>query len=299
MTTSIELTQNDKVCLGKVLKHLDAWCADNPIPAGVCQVAAGAALVSLGVHCGAIEIGAALLATHVPVVNPGGAMGLIGGAVGGGWAGSLLGGIGIAAAGTAIGIPAAIVVGGAACVFGLAGYAVGDIAHNLMFQAVDPLSLVMPGSLLVVGTYLMIKGALKVLDGMGMLAPLRAGIHKAKNSILTLNPISAEIVARTKVELAGFAAEWTTPPQSSAEVSAASATIAACGAGGLAAGSAIASGSVMLMGSSTLGSFALSAGLISAPLWPVIAGVAVAGGLGYTAFKAARYVLKKPAPARI
>lgn len=63
---------------------------------------------------------------------------------------------------------------------------------------------------------------------------------------------------------------------------------AAAGAGGAAVGAAYAAGTVTILGSSTLGGIGLSLGLVSAPLWPVIAGGAGAAGLGYVSWKLLR-----------
>jgi hypothetical protein len=65
------------------------------------------------------------------------------------------------------------------------------------------------------------------------------------------------------------------------------ATVAA-GAGGAAAGAAYAAGTVTVLGSSTLGGIGLSLGLVSAPVWPVIAGGLGAAGLGYLGWKVLR-----------
>ena len=292
-TTTINLDNDAQNGLEKALLYLKAWRLENEVPFGVAQIAAGAALVALGVQNGAIEIGVALLPTCTPIVSSGGTMGFLGGFMGGGWAGSLLGSIGVVALGSGIGIPAVVVAGGAACILGLAGYAVGDIAHNIMFPGVDPLSLVMPGSLLLVGTYLMIKGAREVLDATGVLTLLKSRVSKAKDGALTLKPIAQQIVARTKLEWAGYTAELAKAPRTPSEALAMSSTVAACGAGGLAVGTAVATSSVTLLGSSTLGSIAVSAGLATPPLWPVIAGVAIAGGIGYSAFKGVSYLRQK------
>lgn len=278
--------------LSKTLAHLHVWCANNPVPFGVAQMAMGAALVSAGVKCGAIEIGAALLATEVPIVNSGGAAGFLGGAVTGGWVGAVLGGIGVAAGGGAIGIPAALVAGGAAVVMGLAGYTAGDILHNLANQPVDPLSLVVPGSLLVVGTYLIIQGGRSILQGMGVLPAFMNTLSDVKDKALDLKPLVAQVIARSKAQWSDFSEHWAAPPESASEVTASIASTAAFGAGGLVVGGAVAASSVTVLGSSALGGLALSAGLVSAPLWPAIAGVAVGGYVGYSAFKAVRYVVR-------
>lgn len=72
----------------------------------------------------------------------------------------------------------------------------------------------------------------------------------------------------------------------------AGATVAA-GAGGAAAGAAYAASTVTVLGSSTLGGIGLSLGLVSAPVWPVIAGSVGAAGLGYVGWKVLRSSLKR------
>ena len=60
-------------------------------------------------------------------------------------------------------------------------------------------------------------------------------------------------------------------------------------AGGMASlGGLAATGSVTVLGSHALGAAALSLGLVSAPLWPVIAGGAAGLGLGYAAWSTVR-----------
>jgi hypothetical protein len=283
MTILINLDNDAQTGLEKVMHQIREWNAEHKVPVAVAQMALGASLIALGVQSGAIEIGASLLPVQTPVINAGGTTGLTARVIAGSWAGSLLGGIGIAAAGSAIGIPAALVAGGAACVLGLAGYTLGDITHNLMMRSFDPLSLVLPGSMLFVGTYLFIKGAREFLEGTGALASLKAGIGKAKDGVLTLFPVTQHILVRTKAEWAGFTAELANV--SHQEPLATGTAIAACGAGGMAIGSALATGSVTVLGSSTLGALGLSVGLLTAPLWPVIASAAIAGGLGYAALR--------------
>jgi len=72
----------------------------------------------------------------------------------------------------------------------------------------------------------------------------------------------------------------------------AGATVAA-GAGGAAAGAAYAASTVTVLGSSTLGGIGLPLGLVSAPVWPVVAGGVGAAGLGYVGWKVLRSALKR------
>ena len=67
------------------------------------------------------------------------------------------------------------------------------------------------------------------------------------------------------------------------------ATGAAMAAAGTAVGGSLAAGSVTVLGSQAIGSVALSLGVVSAPLWPVIAGGAAGLAIGYGAWKTARH----------
>lgn len=61
-----------------------------------------------------------------------------------------------------------------------------------------------------------------------------------------------------------------------------------CTVAGTSLGGSVAAGSVTVLGSHALGGVALSLGLVSAPLWPVIAGGAAGLAVGYGAWKLCR-----------
>jgi hypothetical protein len=260
---------------------------------GVAEMAAGAAMVAMGVKSGAIEIGANLLVTHTPLMNAGGLAGAIAGAAVGSWVGSTLGAIGVAAAGTAIGIPAAVVIGGAAVIFALAGYALGDVLHNYLTPDLDVMTLLGGGALLLAGTYLLVKGGRRLIREYNLLEPLKNTLLDIRDGLLILPSITAKVIARTQEELAGFAAEWTMGSETPLEAGLITAGAAAMGAVGMAAGGSLALSSVAVMGSSTLGSVAVAIGLMTPPLWPALAMGALFTGLGYTAIKAGKYGLSR------
>lgn len=81
-------------------------------------------------------------------------------------------------------------------------------------------------------------------------------------------------------------------PVAVGEVLGAGAT-AAAGAGGAVVGAAYAASTVTILGSPTLGGIGLSLGLVSAPIWPVIAGGVGAAGLGYMGWKLLRSPLQR------
>jgi hypothetical protein len=253
-------------------------------------MAAGAAMVAMGVKSGAIEIGANLLGTHNPLMNTGTMVGTATGIGFGAWVGAMLGSIGVAAAGTAIGIPAIVVIGGAAVIFGLAGYTLGDLANNFLTPSLDIATLVGGGSLLVAGTYLLIKGARRILSHQNLKSALLNKVSDIREGLIILPSLTAEVIAHTKEELASFATELMTLPETKVEAALTSASTVALGAVGVVASGSVATGSITVFGSSALGGYALSLGLISAPIWPVIAGGLLAGGVGYTAIKAVKHL---------
>jgi hypothetical protein len=98
---------------------------------GVLEMAAGAGILAYGVHSGLICFGTDIVGTSVSSWN---IESIVGGGLGGGLgatAGMILGGIGVAGAGSAIGIPAAMVAGGAAAVLAAFGYVGGDLLTHV------------------------------------------------------------------------------------------------------------------------------------------------------------------------
>lgn len=253
-------------------------------------MAVGASLLALGVSTGAIELGNALVATSTPLINSEALMGAVTGLTAGAWVGYLLGAIGVAAGGTAFGIPAAVVIAGASVIFSLAGYAAGDVVHNLITPSLNLGGLVSSGSALAVGTYLLIRGGRRLMRACSKSPAQQSDLPDTRHGKLHLQPLAAAIIARTKQELAGFTAELTTAPASPSEVAVLSGGTVSLGAVGGVAGGALAAGSVTVMGSPFLGGLMLSMGIVSAPLWPVVAGVVAGGSLGYGLVKAFKHL---------
>jgi hypothetical protein len=289
MTTDFPLNPNALSGLQKLQVRINAWCSEHQVAIGVGEMAVGASLIALGVSTGAIELGNALVATSTPLINPEALMGSITGLAAGSWVGYLLGAVGVAAGGTAFGIPAVLVIAGAAAIFSLAGYAAGDIVHNMITPSLNLGHLVASGSALAVGTYLLIRGGRRLLRSFGECSALKLNLPDTRHGKLYLQPLATAIIARTKQELAGFTAVLTTSPASPSEVAALSGGAVSLGALGGIAGGAVAAGSVTVMGSPMLGCLALSMGVVSAPLWPVVAGVLAGGSLGFGLVKALKH----------
>ena len=182
---------------------------------------------------------------------------------------AIIGGVGIAAGGGAIALPASL-LGIAGAGIGLfAGYSIGDVAHNLLQHVPSFLSYVKAGSLLVVGTMLIIDGCRRILGS----EAFKKSWSSFKNGTLYLADIAMRVVCKSVKELSHF---WSNSPAGGASA------IAGAAAGvtvGTSIGTSIAASGVTVLGSHALGGFALSMGLVSAPVLPAIA-LAIGCGAG-------------------
>ena len=133
-------------------------------------------------------------------------------------------------------------------------------------------------SIVAVGAALLIDGARRIVKDERLLAVA----SKFKDGVIQLAPQATEIVAASWEELQGLVEELSRSP--SAYATASTGTIA-----GAAFGSTRAAGSVTVFGSSSLGAVALSLGLVSALVWPIIAGGAAGLTLGVAAWKGIKY----------
>ena len=230
-------------------------------------------------------MGSQIFATQLGGENIESIVGALGGPGIGAIAGYIIGGIGVVGMGTGIGIPAALLMSGAAAVFSLFGYTAGDLIHNFMHIPVDFADFAANGSLLLIGLALIVHGA-RTCIGDDKILPLFA---QFKDGVINLKGSSSKIIASTIEELNSFTEEFLKIPETKQEITASASTASAGAIGGAVAGTALAASSVSVLGSSTLGGVAISLGIVSAPVWPIIAGVAGGAGLGYTAYKAFKY----------
>jgi uncharacterized membrane protein YebE (DUF533 family) len=294
MTTELALPDDQSATDGwfqKAFASTKVWCEENQWAIGLGEMAVGAGLVAWGVKNGVIEMGAQLLGTQ-PAGLTFATKGLVTGVGLGALAGHILGGIGVAAMGTAIGIPALLVAGGSAAVFGLAGYNIGQFFDVQFPPSIGVVELAATGGLLVVGVALLVGGARRLIAD----SKVAVAMSYVKEKTLVLSELAAPVVARTKEELNGFYEELMTWPKTPTQAALGVSSAALAGWGGAAVGGAVAASSVTFLGSSALGGVALSLGLVSAPIWPVIAGVAGGAGLGYAAYKAVKYWVQKGDP---
>jgi hypothetical protein len=278
----ITMSEEDKQAFKRALALARDWSRQHQAEVGVLEGALGASLLALAVHNGVIRMGVDMVGSAMSGFNTeSGVGGAIGGAVGAA-AGKLLGSIGIAAGGTAIAVPAGLLIGGGALLLGALGYACGDILHNYLHPPFSLDQLIGNASLLAVGLALLIDGARRIAVD----SRVREAASRVRSGVIYLREVAVAVVARSMSELErwmrGQAADLVATAGPAGGLGAAGAVAA----GGLAVGSSIAASSVTVLGSHALGTAALSLGLVSAPLWPVILCGAAGLGIGFAGWKA-------------
>jgi hypothetical protein len=180
-------------------------------------------------------------------------------------------------------------MGGGSLILGLAGYGLADVVQKFLHPIPSFLDLASSGALVLVGVALLVDGARRVFKDPDVTALMAS----FKNNVLALHQLTPTRVIESlsglstyfESEILPFLTELANNPK----LAAAMAGLAALGAAG---GSAVAASSVTLLGSSSLGALGLSLGIVSAPVWPIVAG----GGLAVAAAYGAWRYLKRGAP---
>ncbi|MBI5268733.1 MAG: hypothetical protein HY856_03555 [Burkholderiales bacterium] len=262
--------------LRQLKQHAVDWCSKHQWQLGVTEMALGAALLTAGWQNGAIQMGVDFVAHKL---NPGWAAEITGGASGlAGLATYFVGNVGVAALGGAFCIPALAIAGGAALVLGLAGYGAAQLVQEFLHQAPSLGQFTTAAGLVAVGSWLIIDGARRVpLIREGLAQAKEAGLHLARVAGAFVVDSSTAFATLVKDEVAPFLQKLAKDPATGAAI---------LGSAGLGtAGALIAPSLVTVMGSSTLGSAALAVGLVSAPVWPIVAGVGAGLAAGYGLWK--------------
>ena len=256
--------------------YVNAWCAQHQWQTGVAQMALGAGIIAVGLKTGALQMGADVViiafgketTTTLLAAGAGAALGTL--------PGFLLSNIGVAALGTAIGVPALALMGGGALILGLAGYGVSGLIQDFLHPVPNFIDLASSSALVLVGVALIVDGARRIKND----PDVRSRMAAFRNNVLALHRVAtarvidsmSSLCAYFESEVLPFLGEATNPK-------AATATAALAALGGAAGGNAFAVSSVTLLGSSSLGALGLSLGIVSAPIWPIVAG----GGLALAA----------------
>jgi hypothetical protein len=281
MSNDIILSPNTLQTAGGLFTQIRQWCHTHQVAIGVGEMAVGVGLVAWGVNNGFIEMGSQVVGTLMQNPNTAAHYGALAGSGIGALAGAVIGAIGVVGMGTAIGIPAVLLSGGAAIVCALAGYTLTDVIAQLITPPIDLLSLASSGALLGLGIYLVVKGAQRIL-GTAMGQQARTWV---KDATLHLCQIAAQVVARSIEEARAFAKDFKLS-ENAIKNGVKLGSYATGGVIGFGAGTLLAGGSVTVLGSPALGAVALSLGLISAPVWPVVAATLGCAALGGVAYKA-------------
>jgi hypothetical protein len=274
----IELSVQERGKFLQVLDYVQETAEQNQWAVGAAEMAAGVALITAGLSLGDVGIGPQIVGLDGPF-NWESLAGAGAGATAGAIAGKIIGGIGLAAGGTAIGIPASILALGGAAVLGAFGYAVGDAVHNFLTPPIDLASFAAGASLSAIGLALIFDGAKRL---MGDAAFRSATCNFADECICLFRTTRRVVIDAT--EYAGR-----TIVENKEAVGGTSGAVAGAAAGA-AVGTSVAASSVTVLGSQALGSAALSMGLVSAPVLPVVAVGAAGAAAGYGLWKAGSWL---------
>ena len=249
------LNDADKRAYRKAFDFSKRWCSEHQVLFGVGQMALGASMMTWGLHTSSVQLG-------TDVVSNGGALGGAAGLGIGAIAGNIIGAIGIAPLG-GIAIPAIAMVAGGAAIFGAFGYAADDIAARFSDDVGGFGDLLLGASAFFVGLAMFLDGARRVAKD----ANIQKMVSKFKDGVIYLTKKSLEGTANT---WKGVQMQLKRLGYSGALTGSASTAI------GMVAGAGLSASSVTVLGSPFLGTLALTAGFISAPIWPVFAGGAAA-----------------------
>lgn len=225
-----QLSEHEKTAFNEVFDYIDNFSKQHPCAVGGLEIAAGAGLIALGIKLGHIAMGHnAVMGVDIGDFNLESLTGAIGGSGLALTAKAVIGGMGLVAAGSGWAVPAALV----GAIGGVVGYAGGDLLHNFLNPGLDVVQVVGAGSLLAVGTALVIDGCQRIL-GSEFVAELWSSL---RNGVLHLVEITKQVVAESMEAASDF---WgrltrniTSAPTCVPDTAGTSATTVVAAAGGL------------------------------------------------------------------
>lgn len=279
----IVLSPADTSARLRLLERCKVWAAAHQAEIGIAEMALGAALLAWGVSNGQVLMGEHAVASRLSDLGAS-AGGAVGGAAGAGFAVTLLKGLfvgGMVGVQGVVAVPALVLVGGGALILGAFGYTAGDIAGRLIEPNLG--ELLGAASALSVGLAFLVDGARRFIKDERVLAVSARFV----NGVIHLVQRTGELVATTLDELKLLAQEFAKNP------AAAAASGGGAALAGGAVGASLAAGSVTVLGSHTLGAAAVSLGLVSAPVWPIVACGAAGLAAGAALFVAAKRLARR------
>lgn len=280
MGTDIVMREPDKDGFLRAIDYCGEWAKNHQAEVGAVEMALGAGILSWGVMNGHIGIGQEVVASQLAEIT-----GSIGATGGGLAAMTILKGLfvgGIVGVQGAVAIPALALIGGSTAIFGALGYTGGDFIEKVLNPPMGIEEFLGGASILAVGVGLMIDGGRRIIKDERML-DMTSSI---KDGVIHFSSQSTAVLAKTKDEFEKLIEEF--DESTSAKWMALAGAAGGAGTGGILAGSA-----VTVLGSKALGAAALSLGLVSAPVWPVVAGGAAGLALGVAAWKGIKHFREK------
>ena len=269
----------DKSAFRSALDTCLEWAADHKAEMGIIEMALGAAILSWGVMNGQIVMGSDIVVSKLADI--GGLTGTGVGAVASTLiAATFLKGVfvgGVAGIAGVTAIPALAIIGGGSLILGAFGYFVGDKLALAFQSPLDYLNISANIPLLAIGLALFVDGARRVIGD----ERVGEALSSIKDGVVSLSLNAMEVLATTPEGLKNLIDEMHKEPVSLVAIGGSTAA-------GAAVSSSLAVGSVTVLGSHGLGAVALSLGLVSAPVWPVVANALYSGPC--FAFVSVKYV---------
>lgn len=274
---ALTLSTADLTGYEKAFQYCNDLAGKHQAEVGVLEAALGAGLLYIGMQSGVLNVGTDLFGSGLKEVA-----GMTAAATGG-VAGPVVamtflksifvGGIsGIAGVTLLPAVPVMVLAGGSAAVLGSFGYTAGGIAEDLLKP--DLIDLISGASILAIGLALIVDGMRRIIKDERVLKALSS----FKDGVVTLSEIQGQIIAKSMEEFKKIVAGLT--KEDAAKLGLSAGTMAT----GAVLGGSLAAGSVTVLGSHALGSAAIALGVVSAPVWPIIAGGAIGLSLGALAF---------------
>lgn len=291
MGTEIVMREPDEDGCRKAFDYCKKWAEKHQAEIGAVEMAFGAGILSWGVMNGHLSIGQDVVASQLAEIGGIAGMGA-GASVSSIAALTILKGLfvgGVAGVAGTVCVPALALIGGSTLIFGALGYTGGDFIGKALNPPMGFMEFLGGASILAVGVGLMIDGGRRIVKDERILEMCSS----IKDGVILLSSQSTEILAKTKDEFEKLIEDFD-------ESTSAKWMALAGAAGGTATGSILAGSAVTVLGSKALGAAALSLGLVSAPVWPVIAGGAAGLALGVAAWKGIKHYTDKrdkPPPA--
>lgn len=275
--TNIIMREPEQSGFKKAFDACSRWASTHQAEIGITEMALGAGLISWGIYSGHIHIGHDVLGSKLAAWGgsiSAGIGAITGPVVANTFLSSIfIGGVsGVAGVTMIPAIPVIALAGGTAAIFGAFGYTASGLAAK--FFKPDYADYAKDASIIAVGLALLVDGARRVI-GDERLQPI---ISEIKEGVIKLGEGTGEIIVSSWEEFQKIVKEL---GKSSVGSVSAGAGLAA----GATVGGSLAAGSVSVLGSHGIGAVALSLGLVSAPVWPIIAGGAAGLAVGVAAWK--------------